>query len=332
MIFSKETWELVGKGYNIYDCAFREEMLQVFVFVEMTEGRDPIPDTRIVFSYNDEEEPEERYFYQSYNDFEFARVACRPTKNEVCVIDMNRNVYGYDSDQADREDLHPYEIKGSELVSVPMQIERIGDNLYTVGNPRRMHKRIGVNQWKDMTADLPIPPDFLAEDGEAMVAHCWKDLSGFSEQDIYTGGGEGEVFRFDGKTWKQCDFPSNELIHNVCCGDKSVYIGGNMGRLWVGREDQWKLVSEHEFTMPWKDIVWFKGRVFMGSDYGLWELKEDKIIRAEIPDQAQLCSGSLDVSADGNHLLTAGQNGASLFDGDKWEVLFDRAELEGFSH
>ena len=332
MIFSKETWETVGKGYSIYDCAFREEVLQVFVFVEMTEDSDTVPDTRIVFTYNDEEEPEERYFYQSYNDFEFARVASRTTKNEVCVVDMNRNVYSYDSDQADREDLHPHEITGSELVSVPTQIERIGDSLYTVGNPRRMHKRIGINEWQDLTADLPIPSNFLAEDGEAMMAHCWKDLSGFSEQDIYTGGGEGEVFRFDGKAWKQCNFPSNELIHNACCSDGNVYVGGNLGRLWVGREDEWKLVSDHEFTMPWKDIVWFRGRVFLGSDYGLWELKGDKIIRAEVPDQVQVCSGSLDVSADGNHLLTAGQNGASLFDGKNWQILFDRAELEGFAH
>ena len=53
---------------------------------------------------------------------------------------------------------------------------------------------------------------------------------------------------------------------------------------------------------------------------------------SDVPDQVRLCSGSIDVSHDGNHLFTAGQNGALLFDVEKWEVLFDRAELEGFSH
>ena len=291
-----------------------------------------MPYLRIVFSYNDNENIEKRYYFQGYGDFVFPKVAGRPEKNEVCVVDMHNHVYVYDADEDGLEEKHPHAIEGSESVSVPTQVARIGDNIYTVSNPRRMHKRTGKNQWEDMTNDLPIPAAFLAEKGEAMVSHNWKDLSGFSEQDIYTGGGIGEVFRFDGKNWQQCDFPSNELIHNVCCGDKEVYVGGNLGRLWVGREDKWRLVSEQEFTMPWKDIAFFQGRVLMGSDYGLWELKDDEVVRADVPDQVQLCSGSIDVSHDGNHLLTAGQNGASLFDGKKWKVLFDRAELEGFSH
>jgi hypothetical protein len=131
------------------------------------------------------------------------------------------------------------------------------------------------------------------------------------------------------KKWQQFAFPSNEWLFNVCCaGDGSVYIGGNMGSLYVGRENAWTKLHDSSQSVPWKDIAWFGGKLWCGSDYGLWELKGKKLIRAEVPAEVQLSSGALDVSPDGQQLLTAGPNGASIFDGKTWQVLFNRNDLE----
>jgi hypothetical protein len=42
----------------------------------------------------------------------------------------------------------------------------------------------------------------------------------------------------------------------------------------------------------------------------------------------QLVSGAIDISPDGKLMLTAGPDGAALFDGQRWEVLFSRHDLE----
>lgn len=327
MIFNKETWKEVGKGFVVSDCSIREPHRHAFIFIE-DQATPDAPMSRFVFTNSEREDPDERFYPVEYTNLTFPVVATRGAKNESVVIDIGSFVYGYDDDEDNQEQRHPRELPGTDLVSGVSNIARVGDNLYSVGNPRRMHRRVGINQWQDMTADLPLPPDFLASKGEAMFAYNWHDVDGFSESDLYTVGGVGDVWRFNGKTWQQCAFPSNELLHNVCCFKDKVYIGGNLGSLWVGREDTWKQLSDHAFSMPWKDIKSFAGRLFLGSDYGLWELKDDQIVRAEVPDQVQLCSGSLDVHHAGKHLLTAGPNGASQFDGQEWKVLFDRMELE----
>ena len=80
--------------------------------------------------------------------------------------------------------------------------------------------------------------------------------------------------------------------------------------------------------MPWKDIAYFQKTLYLGSDYGLWTYVDGTIKLADVPSQVQLCSGSgIDVNFEADLMLTAGQNGAAMFDGNNWEILFNRLEL-----
>ena len=329
MIFDKDTWLDVGKGFTVYDCAYRGPDLQAFIFMESTERTEDL-ECRIVFTYNDEEEPEERFYCVNYSGLDFPRIAFRPQPNETVVVTLNAFVYSYTPDEDDPEDNFPGDLAGTNLVSPPAQIVRIGENLYTVGSARRMQKRIGNGKWQEITKEIPVPQAYLDVNGDEMSAYDWRDASGFSENDIYACGGHGDLWHFDGKIWRQVDFPSNELLNNICCAeDGNVYIGGNLGRLWMGRNDEWKLVSDNEFSMPWKDIAFFQGMLYLGSDFGLWTFNGKEIATAETPVGIQLCAGScIDISYEKDRLLTAGQHGACLFDGKNWEILFDRSELE----
>jgi hypothetical protein len=287
-----------------------------------------MPHIQFLFTYCDELDPKERYYYTRYGTFDFARLAF----NEVPIpsyvaVDNRGHVFGYDKDRDGEESDLPQTTEGSKLAVVPTQVLRIGQSLYSVARPRRMYKRLGIDQWQDLTVNLKLPKD-VDKPGNGSK-YMWKSADGFSETDIYAVGGWGDVFHFDGKKWKQLAFPSNELLVNVCCaGDGNVYIGGNMGSLYVGRENTWTKLGGSSFSVPWKDIAWFAGRLWCGSDYGLWELDGKKLSRSKAPADVLLTSGAIDISPDGQHMLTAGPDGASLYDGKEWQVLFSRHDLE----
>ena len=271
---------------------------------------------------------EKRFYFVEFGNFGFARIAYgTQPETEFVGVDTSGLVYGYNPPRSDEEPPHPRDLPSSDLAGVINQVVRIGQSIYTVGGPRRFHKRLGVGQWQDLSHNVPWPKD-VATPGNGLK-YLWNDAAGFSETDIYVAGGEGDVMRFDGKKWKKVAFPSNELLHNVCCApDGQVYIGGNMGSLYVGRENTWKKLADSNFSVPWKDIGWFAGKLWCGSDYGLWTLEGDKVERAKVPAEVQLSAGAIDISPDGQLMLTAGPDGASLYDGKSWQVLFHRDDFE----
>jgi hypothetical protein len=330
VIFDKQSWQQFGAGFSFFDCTISAATRFWFLAYEKTGSphRDPLP--RIRFLSVDTKQPmDNRFYYSEYGEFGFARLVFGKTPNvEVVAVDTGSNCYSYDS-QGDRvEAQHPWKLPATDLAAIVSNVVRVGSTIYTVGGPRKVHRRSGVGTWVDLTDKIPVPKAFVDMDA-TMADYYWKDLSGFSESEMYAVGGAGDVWRFDGTKWTQQAFPSNERLNNVvCAADGKVYIGGNMGSLYVGRDNTWKKISEGSYSVPWKDVVWFHGKLWCGSDYGLWELRGSELIRANIPADAQLTAGAIDISPDGQHMLTAGPDGASLFDGKTWQVLFSRHDLE----
>ena len=329
MLFDKQRWQEFAAGYSIFDCTIFDKHRFVCLSYEITDSphRDPLPRMRLLLVRASRPLDAKRFVLNEYGNFGFARVSSNLTPMEFAAVDTSGHVFSYDAARAEEEPEHPRDLASSDLAGVVNQVVRIGQSIYTVGGPRRLHKRLGVGQWQDLSKNVPWPKD-VATPGNGLK-YMWRDASGFSESDIYVAGGEGDVMRFDGQKFSKVAFPSNELLHNVhCAGDGRVYIGGNMGSLYVGRENTWKKLAGGDFSVPWKDIAWFAGKLWCGSDYGLWTLEGDKLVRAQVPADVQLTSGVIDISPDGKHMLTAGPDGASLFDGKNWQVLFSRHDFE----
>ena len=328
-IFDKTTWTKFASDFSVYDCSFGFENRYAFLMYEKQESphRDPLPRLRYLMARM-ERPIEKRFYFSEFGNFGFARIAFGESfEQEFVSVDTGGLVFGYSPPRAGEEPAHPYNLPGSDLAGVVNQVVRIGQSIYTVGGPRRLHKRVGVGQWLDLSKNVPWPKD-VAVPGNGLK-YMWSDASGFSESDIYVAGGEGDVMRFNGQKFSKVAFPSNELLHSVhCAGDGQVYIGGNMGSLYVGRENTWKKLAGSNFSVPWKDIAWFAGKLWCGSDYGLWTLEGGQLQRATVPADVQLTAGAIDVSPDGKHMLTAGPDGASLFDGQTWQVLFSRHDFE----
>ena len=331
MIFTKETHKQIFDGFMRRGCVIRSLDRQVYLLVEDNDEKikgGELPSYWFVYTFNEQEDPNKRLYATQRIHLDDPKISYSHIFNETIGVDLHGEIFSIDASGNDREeDRLPLELNGSELRAFYTDVKTVGDSMYAIGVPHLLYKRNGVNDWENISESIPLVQEYV--DGKLQgKIFGWRDLDGFSEQDIYLAGGEGEIWHYDGSDFKQCDFPSNERVRNVCCaGDGYVYIGGKRGRLWKGKNDTWELVSEKEFSVIWRDIAWFKGRLFLGSDYGLWEFKDSEVIRAEVPDQVLTCSGSLSICPEKKYLLTAGNNGASMYDGKEWTVLFDRFDL-----
>jgi hypothetical protein len=215
--------------------------------------------------------------------------------------------------------------EGKRRAGIP-RIKRVNGRIYAVCLARLLLERRGPRQWVEFPG-LERPKELL-DKGTYPLAFGFTDLDAFGESDVYAVGGRGDVWHYDGKLWKRCDFPSNESLETVCCGgDGNVYISGNMGSLWVGRGDTWKKLADGNYNVSFNDTVWFAGRLWCANDYGLFDLGNKGFEPAQVPNDTQLTARRLDVSPDGTRLLSAGNHGASVFDGKEWQLLFSDLDM-----
>ena len=102
--------------------------------------------------------------------------------------------------------------------------------------------------------------------------------------------------------------------------------GEQSGTLFRGRDKHWEMIERGNMSLPFKDIVWHAGRLWCTSDYGLWSLEEDQLVRVELPSDIAVCAGNLS-AADGV-MLMAGTHGAAFHDGNDWQLIFNTFKME----
>lgn len=206
------------------------------------------------------------------------------------------------------------------------RIKNINGRLYFVSYYHGVGYRIGPNQWHSLCLNLPAPSNEqeavrMADDLDL------EDIDGFSFDDLYAVGCKGHVWHFNGVKWESISFPSNINLKSVCCADDGmVYIGGQSGKVFKGRGNQWKQLNDGGYSLPFNDIVYHAGKVWCTSDYGLWIIENDKVINADVSADITVCSGNLSVG-DGVMLL-AGMYGAAFHDGKEWHLLFDVRKIQ----
>jgi hypothetical protein len=115
-------------------------------------------------------------------------------------------------------------------------VRTIDQNVYVVGMDRQVYMR-SKGRWSAFDAGLN------STHGNSDIAG-FEAIAGFDKNELYAVGWNGEIWRFDGHTWKRADSPSNLILNDVCCAaDGKVYAVGQKGTLLVGRHDKWQLIS-----------------------------------------------------------------------------------------
>jgi len=208
------------------------------------------------------------------------------------------------------------QFKGGILRGSVLKIRGFGDEAICSSNGRDVLRRRSVGHWERIGPQLPY--EFTAETAGDFG---FNDFDCFSPNDLYAVGGLSDVWHFDGTNWRQCAFPTNTGPSSVCCTvDGLVYISVGAGWVYRGSGDRWKLIHKGDYTLPFKDMVWYEGKVWCSSDYGLWTIEGEKLTEADVPPAVKICSGNL-ATRDGV-LLVAGYGGAAFKRDGEWTVIF----------
>lgn len=205
------------------------------------------------------------------------------------------------------------------------RMKTINGFLYAVGGNRTLGKWLGENKWQSLIDNLPALKRKTTTD--AILESGFDDVDGFSETDIYAGGGKGDVWHFDGENWEPIPFPTNDKIFSLCCGgDGFVYVSCYGGMTFKGRGDNWEKIHNGGISGNFRDMVWHKDRVYCTNDYGVWTIHNGKVKATNLPDEIHACSGHL--YANDGVMLLAGLGGAAYCEDGNWALLYNRSTMD----
>lgn len=198
------------------------------------------------------------------------------------------------------------------LVRGPLRGITVIDNVpYVVGMGRQVFKRIAEDNW--LALDSELKPD--SEDHEL---YGFDSIAGFSENEIYTAGVYGEIWKFDGEHWHSIDTPTNMILSKICCADDGmVYIVGQKGTLVYGRHSEWNVIQlEAIETSDIWGVDWFNDSLYLSTYDGVFVVKDintGQLEKLELPGKT-FCH----LTSAGGILWSVGHKDVSKFDGKGW--------------
>jgi len=199
---------------------------------EEEKGWDPLlrPKALLVFVRNMEERWYGSYYYDGVKPL-LVGATRKPLGHVIAVaatppadsLDIRNFVMGSGPYYEDKP--LPLCQSGGFVRGAVRRLKMIDGWLYACGHGRALGKRLDKGSWQSLTVGGGLPGS----------GSGFEDFDGFSEQDIYAAGGEGDVWHFDGTDWTQIPFPSQMAVSAVCCGGgrTGIYLrrqGGDLGR------------------------------------------------------------------------------------------------------
>ncbi|MEX9788292.1 hypothetical protein AB7X21_07415 [Providencia rettgeri] len=311
---TKEHWAKYIKGYIFTGCAIRDKNIVYFCL------RKDVPYEKARNLWNSEipsqllciylDTPDDPIDYIRFEGFDSPKVGvCFKPKEQGMLA--SRGDDGFVKSMGSGSKFPLEKVMEGDFAN-PKNIKCIEGYAYYVGSAREIYKRVDIGKWVRLQKGIP--------GGETDTDMGFTDLDGFSEQDMYAVGGEGDVWHYDGEQWIPCGFPSNEQLSAVLCApDGYVYIGGEGGSLWRGRQFQWEKLYHGGPTILLNQLRWFEDKVWACDDYRLQCWDGNEMVRPMDGDESVLLSGHMDVR-DGI-LVVAGDYSVDLYDGTVWHKI-----------
>lgn len=313
---NKEFWEEGFKGYVITGIAVRTNDI-VYLLARADWSQDKVSrlddheiPTRVISLYEEDEQLEIGGVELGPFERPVLGVSLKPIGQALVVSNaMHAPVLPIGGGRAD------WDLEFMEKGNFPFcsKMKCIDGYTWAVGHNRQVYRRADIGKWEVLNKK---------GDGEGQFFDLgFDDLDGFSEQDVYAAGGKGDVWHYNGSQWTKCKFPSEEQLNVVCCAkDGYVYIAGRKG-IWKGKADNWEKVCEIDTSNPIKTARWFKDKLWMTTDYGMY-IWDGKNIQTEVIYNGYRLpiQGKLDCTED--ILFVANTYAVWSFDGEIWtEVL-----------
>jgi hypothetical protein len=178
---------------------------------------------------------------------------------------------------------------------------------FVCGMGREVFVRRGEGMWTSMHA-----PSSAAD----IVG--FEAIAGFSKDELYAVGWEGEIWRFAKGKWTDCGSPVNVVLSGVCCApDGTVFACGQKGALVRGKKDGWEVLTTQGLEEDFWDLRWFEGKLYVASMGYLYLLDGDQLVPVEFGMDPPSSFYRL-TDADGV-LWSMGQEAILSFDGKSWQ-------------
>lgn len=196
------------------------------------------------------------------------------------------------------------------------QLRCIDKKAYAVTSMREVYRRDVPDKW----ANLSVP--IIESEKKSLYRIGFDAINGFSENDIYACGSNGDAWHYNGNIWSKLDLPTNAMISDMICGgDGFVYIIFWHGLILKGRDNNWEMIKQDAVDQL-DAIAWFKGNVYVATWNRLYTLVDNKLVGVPFQNgYSQIACGHL--VAGYGYLISAGPKEAHIFDGEKWEVIFN---------
>lgn len=147
--------------------------------------------------------------------------------------------------------------------------------VYACGMDRMVAIRTGRPKWRDISA----PP---AEDDRLIIG--FERIDGFTSNDLYAVGWQGEIWQRKGNRWRQIDSPVNANLTALCCAeDGLVYAVGQNGVMLKGCDDRWTEIDTG-LSDNLQDVRDYDGKVYVVTDFDILELADDRLLPVTLPD------------------------------------------------
>lgn len=206
-----------------------------------------------------------RHFWRTWYLHDFDRPMAIDSQKEsaVIIVDKSLRVARY---SADKGIIIENPIEDEDFRMNLEQLKIIGSELFVVAWRRRIYKRIGENQWKNL-ADAIKPAEKITS-GE--IGFC--SLSGVSENNFYAAGSKKDLWHYNGSEFQQITFKGKHPPKEIYC----VELNGS--ELSVGGEDgffyKYKIASNHA---KFREVV-IKPKKSRKSVLGFHRINKEQVI------------------------------------------------------
>lgn len=199
--------------------------------------------------------------------------------------------------------------KGPQQYGVLREIRRVGDDVFAVGMSRQAYRRRrGV--WREVAGSI-------RSSGPAAIG--FNSLHGHSSKAVFAVGLGGEIWAYNGSTWRQLESPTSLALQRVMALKSGHILAcGAGGAILQGRPDALTLVKNDLTKDAFYGMVEFRGRVFVSSLTSLFVLGPRGLEAVDVGLKRPLTFGDLDAddevvwSVGARHLLRS-------IDGVTWQ-------------
>lgn len=185
-----------------------------------------------------------------------------------------------------------------------------GGRAYAVGTKRQVYRRDAADRWVCIDQSMQRLADNMED-------YCFESIDGFSEEDIYAVGWEGEIWHFDGRLWERIESPTNLALYKIRCGkDGFAYACGQAGTLLRGRGVRWEVIQQQRTEEDLWGLEWFMGRLYVASTQFVYYLDADDLELVDFADDVP--SSCYHLSAIDDVLWSIGPKDLMEFNGIDW--------------